>query len=273
MFTKVTFRLSGGPQPLILVPARVNGEGIYDFILDTGAGTSLLTPELAARLGVETIESKEGMGAAGKVKVSLGRVASLAVGDASAEGVEVAITNEVERIGAALGAHVDGVVGYNFLKDFAMTVDYGANNLRLARDAPEEMGDARARIKFRLANAAKPLVLVPALVEGAGEFQFALDTGASTTVISPDLAQAAGLHITPVPEMTGAGGTMHASVGEIESLSVGGARVENLTVMVVEFLGMLSQIVGAKLDGIIGYNYLREFKVGIDYPREILRLE
>jgi hypothetical protein len=29
----------------------------------------------------------------------------------------------------------------------------------------------------------------------------------------------------------------------------------------------------SRLDGIIGYNYLKEFKTTIDYPNEILRLE
>jgi len=35
---------------------------------------------------------------------------------------------------------------------------------------------------------------------------------------------------------------------------------------------MLSQAVGAKLDGIVGYNFLRDYKVVIDYPNELLSL-
>ena len=41
---KVKFRLAGGAQPLILLPVQVNGDGPFKFILDTGAGTSLLRP-------------------------------------------------------------------------------------------------------------------------------------------------------------------------------------------------------------------------------------
>jgi hypothetical protein len=36
------------------------------------------------------------------------------------------------------------------------------------------------------------------------------------------------------------------------------------------FLDMLSTAVGAKLDGIIGYNFLNLFRVTIDYPRTTL---
>jgi hypothetical protein len=34
----------------------------------------------------------------------------------------------------------------------------------------------------------------------------------------------------------------------------------------------LSLAVGAKLDGIVGYNFLRNYKVVIDYPGETLTL-
>jgi hypothetical protein len=35
---------------------------------------------------------------------------------------------------------------------------------------------------------------------------------------------------------------------------------------------MLSKIIGTRLDGIIGYNFLRHFKVVIDYPNETFAL-
>ena len=47
---KVKFRLAGGAQPLILLPVQVNGDGPFKFILDTGAGTSLLSSDLAKKL-------------------------------------------------------------------------------------------------------------------------------------------------------------------------------------------------------------------------------
>src|SRR5436305_15206781 len=86
---KVKFRLAGGAQPLILLPAHVNGRGPSDFILDTGAGTSLLSSELAKQLEVEIVGSKEGQGAGGRVSVSLGKVDSLGVGETNLPDVDV----------------------------------------------------------------------------------------------------------------------------------------------------------------------------------------
>jgi hypothetical protein len=63
MITEVPFHLAGAAQPLILVPTSVNGRGPFDFILDTGAGTSLVSLDLARQLGVATEQVKEGTSA------------------------------------------------------------------------------------------------------------------------------------------------------------------------------------------------------------------
>ncbi|MBI1729075.1 aspartyl protease family protein [Candidatus Acetothermia bacterium] len=271
MMTEASFRLAGGAQPLMLVPAFVNGKGPYEFILDTGAGTSLLTSELARQLGITPTETKEGMGAGGKVKVSLGKVESLAIGQAKIKEIQVAITEELQKIGAVIGAKIDGNIGYNYLRNFCLTLDYAKGTLRLIHAEDERMDPelkADAQIKFRLAHPAKPLILVPTLVNGKGPYQFALDTGASTTVISPELAQNLSIKSTSAAAMTGGGGKVQAAIGRVESLAVGGAKVEDLPVMVADFLVMLSQATGSKLDGIIGYNFLKEFRVTLDYPNE-----
>lgn len=276
MLTEVNFRLAGGEQPLILVPASVNGDGPHEFILDTGAGVSLLTPELAERVGVTITESTEGMGAGGKLAISLGIVESLSIGQAGAENVQVAITSELHRIGAVIGASVDGNVGYSYLKDFSLTLDYQKLTLQLIQADQETNVDdgsiESAEIKFKLAHPSKPLVLVPTFVNDEGPFIFALDTGASSTVLSSEIAQMLGIERTGIPQMTGAGGAMQGARGVVRSLAVGNARLENLTVATADFLTMLSQIVKTKLDGVIGYNFLRQFKVTIDYPNETLRL-
>src|SRR5947209_7724805 len=91
--SKVKFRLAGGAQPLILLPVQVNDCGPFDFIFDTGAGTSLLSRDLARQLAVKTIGSKEGQTAGGKVSVALATVDSLAVGETRLRDVDVGIVD------------------------------------------------------------------------------------------------------------------------------------------------------------------------------------
>src|SRR5436190_23014725 len=126
---KLKFRLAGGVQPLILLPVEVNGEGPFEFILDTGAGTSLLSAELAKKLEVKILGSKEGKSAGGAVSVSLGKVNSLAVAGLKVEDVDVGVV-DLSQIGKAVGANIDGDLGYNFLKNFRITIDYRENEIR-----------------------------------------------------------------------------------------------------------------------------------------------
>src|SRR5437588_7796416 len=77
---KVKFRLAGGAQPLILLPVEVNGAGPFEFILDTGAGTSLVSPEVARAVDLKILGSKQGQSAGGEVAVSLAKARSIVLG-------------------------------------------------------------------------------------------------------------------------------------------------------------------------------------------------
>ena len=117
--------------------------------------------------------------------------------------------------------------------------------------------------------------MVPAFVNGQGPFPFALDTGASRTVISTGLSRRLGLDLVQAPPMTAGGGSgrVSATVGWVESLRVGDNAVGRLEVMAAEFMTSLSEALGTPLEGIIGYNFLRQFTVTIDYPGARLRLD
>jgi predicted aspartyl protease len=270
---KVKFRLAGGAQPLILLPVHVNEHGPFDFILDTGAGTSLLTPELAKQLNVKIVGSKEGQSAGGKVAVSLAQAGSLAVGDARIDDVDLGIV-DLANVGKTIGAKIDGDLGYNFLKHFRLTIDY--HNCEIRFDDPKRVEtfgrSAKAALPIRLASPAKPLLLIDVRLNGRGPFQFAIDTGTSTTAITPQLAKELGIVSSPIGPGTTAGAQVDVRAGNIESFQLGGVKIDNMTVVVADFFEMLSAAIGAKLDGIVGYNFLCNYKVAIDYPGETLTL-
>ena len=271
--SKTKFRLAGGAQPLILLPVHVNDQGPFEFILDTGAGTSLLSSELAKRLAVKIIGSKEGQSAGGKVAVSLAKVGSVAVGETKLGEVDVGIV-DLAHIGRTVGAKIDGDLGYNFLKHFRVTINYRDCELRL--DDPKRVDTvargAQTEIPIRLANPAKPLILVDVHANGRGPFQFAIDTGTSTTAITSELAKQLDISTSPVGAGTTGGAAVDFHAGLLQSFQLGGAKIDNMAVVVADFFTMLSAAVGAKLDGIVGYNFLRNYKVVIDYLGETLTL-
>jgi len=205
--------------------------------------------------------------------VSLAKVDSLAVGETKVGDVDVGIV-DLAHIGKTIGAKIDGDLGYNFLKQFRITVNYRDGEIRF--DDPKRIesfgGAGRTEIPMRLASAAKPLILVDVYGNGRGPFQFAIDTGTSTTAITPELAKELGVSHSPIGVGTTAGAHVDITAGTLKSFQLGGARVDNLTVVVADFFAMLNAAVGAKLDGIVGYNFLRNYKVVIDYPGETFSL-
>jgi predicted aspartyl protease len=271
--SKIGFRLAGGAQPLILLPVQVNDRGPFDFILDTGAGTSLLSTEVAKELDIKVIGLKEGQSAGGEVSVSLAKVDSLTVAETKLEDVDVGIV-DLSHIAKTIGARIDGDLGYNFLKHFRVTIDYRDSLLRL--EDPKRLDSfvrgTMTETPIRLANPAKPLILVEIYANGRGPFQFAIDTGTSTTAIAPELAQVLGVQTSPVGAGTTGGAPVDFFAGSLQSFQLGGARIDNMAVVVAGFFAMLNSAIGAKLDGIVGYNFLRNYKVVIDYPGETLTL-
>jgi predicted aspartyl protease len=271
--SRLKFQLAGGAQPLILLPVQVNGEGPFQFILDTGASISLLSPLLAQRLRVEPNSSREGQSAGGRVAVSLAQVDFISLGDCRVSPLEVGIV-DLSQVARTVGANIDGDLGYNFLRHFRLTIDYGAAELRI--DDPKRFdyfGDrSLTEVPIRLAAPAKPLILVDAFIDGRGPFQFAIDTGTSTSAISAEAAATLGLKGTPIGAGTTPGAQVQVTAASVRSLQVGGAKIDDVNVVIGSFLAMLSEAAGTRLDGIIGYNFLRNFKVTIDYPNQQMTL-
>ncbi len=126
-----------------------------------------------------------------------------------------------------------------------------------------------ADVQFRI-NRAEPLIIVQVMVNDRGPFRFVIDTGASMTIISPGAAKRAGISSSGVnAKARGAGGHLDATVIKIRSLRLGTLLHTNLPAAIVS-LAMLNRTPRLKLDGILGYNLLRRYRVTIDYPRRTL---
>jgi len=267
----MTFRLTGAKRPLILLPVFVDRRGPYSFVLDSGAVSTVVSNELAEALALPRGEEQDGRGAAGTVTLVKSELPSLTVGQETLENVPVFVT-DLSFIGRAKGAQVDGALGHSFLKHFVMTLDYATNALTLSRPGGAERALDGCEVAFQSANAENPLVVVPVFVNEKGPYDFALDTGASSTAISLELAAEFGLATEKIP-LVGCGGSVPASRVRLSSLTVGASRQENLTAAASDFLAALNAALGTKLQGIVGYNFLRHYRVRLDYPRAALSLE
>jgi predicted aspartyl protease len=109
-------------------------------------------------------------------------------------------------------------------------------------------------------------------VNGKGPVDLILDTGATLTCLDDSLT-----HELNLPRRVGAVG-VGAGVGmagpvrllKVDSLRVGAAAASNITVCSLD-LRVLQQVSpGAR--GLLGLNFLKEFRVNIDFKRRVLQL-
>jgi predicted aspartyl protease len=118
------FKLAG-KEPIIVVKASVNRKGPYDFAVDTGASSTVLSKQTAQELNVTKNPStpKKGHGCCGPVDLSMTTVESVRVGNAEAKKLAVAIM-DLSTISKCIEIQLAGIIGYNFMKDYRVIIDY-----------------------------------------------------------------------------------------------------------------------------------------------------
>jgi len=257
-------------MPFILLPTFVNGAGPYDFVLDTGASRTTLTTSLAREVHVEPTEAKEARGVgSGRMAAWIGVAREISVGDTVVRNVDVGIVDALPKCTGGTG-----VLGYTFLRHCLTAIDYPRGRLafhELPGGVPRELLGG-SRIALRLASLARPIPLVaPRMADGL-ESTFLLDTGASSTVISPRLAARLGLAERAGGSVVGTAGELAARAADLPSLRLGEWQIEDLAVQVVDAFGPLSEAVGETVDGVLGYDVLSCFRVGLDYENGFLYL-
>ena len=140
-------------------------------------------------------------------------------------------------------------------------------------DEPEKV--PALPVPFKLAKRDKPLILLETLVNDQGPFRFVLDTGAGGTIIAPELAKKLGVKAderAKPDKATGAGGQLEIRFGAVKSLEVGETKIKRLKVGIMDLAG-ISKAIETDIDGIIGYNFLKKFRVTIDYPKRTVTFE
>ena len=124
-------------------------------------------------------------------------------------------------------------------------------------------------IQFRLLR--ETIVVVPVTVNGAGPFDFVLDTGTSTTLLDSDLARRLSLSALDRTQLRSVDGTQTVVRSSLSSLALASASVKNIEALVVDLRGL--KTVDSRIAGVLGQNFLSSFNYLLDYRRRSLTLE
>jgi hypothetical protein len=167
--------------------------------------------------------------------------------------------------------NMGGVIGYTTLKDYLVTVDYRNHTFRLDESNGKSY-DQLNWCEFRYIDDTH-LVGVPVKINNEGPFTFVIDTGAGGTVISTTLAKSLRLSMNPSEIICrGMGGDTQGYVVAIDQISVDSVSQEMIYVIALN-LDEVSPRGCLIRNGILGYPFLKDFRLLIDYPNRKFALD
>jgi predicted aspartyl protease len=280
----------------ILVRATLRSTGGRDtsglMLLDTGAGYLALDLGLARILGLA-----DSAAAAAAVDVVSRPLPRLELGSIQIDQVSPVISVDAGVVRRVTGRPVLGLLGQALLRDRVVVLDYSCRVLALlppeavpAAEAPGLHPALSARsvpVPFRLAGDGK--ILLRARVTASHgyaptELSLILDTGATKTVFFrealdrrlPGWRRWSSLTGLGAPTLTG---DARAEIVRVPGIEVGpraGSVARSgmdAAVLGGELHGLLEAAVREPVDGLLGYSFLKHFRIAIDYPRGVLWLD
>jgi predicted aspartyl protease len=173
-----------------IVKVSINGNGPYDFVLDTGANTTLVKRELLLKLNIPVRETVTVTTSVGESKYQCAIAQSIEIAGLSVEGLEIN-TLEGDEPGLPRG-QVQGILGENFLRHFDLLIDNKQHTLVLDRESSLEDTLSGEHLRFlafgsyqsdSTPNRIVVQLKVPSLL--LKPLFFVIDSGASSAVIYP----------------------------------------------------------------------------------------
>jgi predicted aspartyl protease len=124
---------------LVFFELQINGSEPVAFFLDTGFDFSIVDTDVAARLGLEVLETKNEAQPGGSVEMSRLAPSSLSIGKLEIENVHLTAA-PLSGAASFIGREFGGILGHDVLERFVVDIDYPNRRLRFL--APENWDHA-----------------------------------------------------------------------------------------------------------------------------------
>ncbi len=260
--TEVKFELVGN-RPIIQM--KINGrKEPLRFVLDTGSGITVISDSTAKALGIRPITRggfAKGIGGSGKFEIIYGFLRDVDIGAVSVRNVPVYI-RKFHSDG------IDGYIGLSLISKFLTTVDYGNGTFALRKKDSERTAEVNGTsVPLRLTSSG--FLSGEVQLEGfETPLNFIVDTGASVSVISSDIAT----HNAMAPHaqeermrVIGAAGiTEDVPSFLLPKVTMGAHSRSSITAIALD-LNLINEASGFEQAGILGGNFLKNYRMTFDF--------
>jgi predicted aspartyl protease len=262
-----------GPRGHLLMPAIINGSAQGTFALDTGASSTVITPEFAARVdSLKRGESAHAIGAHSTTSVEIVRLESLRLGELDI-GEGRAVIMDLSHVNGP-DMTLDGIVGNNYLDQFDVVIDLADSEaILLQRGSLSQSADGFVT-SVAIGDGHGKLIYLDIMLNGQ-LMKAILDTGSGRSIINSAGARALGAEFAPHETAADGHPGGHRLLARIDDVSIrlGDATLTHDSSLEVRDLSVFSSV-GSDDEPfvLIGTDLLNDRRVGIDYSARRLYL-
>lgn len=254
----------------IYLPVTINGR-LRNWVLDTGAGMSVIDSGFARELGLALDGDLTAAGAGGTAGFAMTDVPGFSLPGIEFGPQKMMSLDLAGLFKRRLGTDVVGILGYDFLSRFTTRIDFANRLVSFYR--PESLAySGTGSILDAPIVANVPTVTMTVDGRFSGKWRF--DIGAAGSAFNYPFAEANGLVDRPGPVIVGAGvgGAFRARVARYDSVQIAGFTVPH-PVFAVPFDPGSGALGSGEYAGIVGNDILRHFIVYLDYADQRIILE
>ncbi|HEY0428490.1 MAG TPA: aspartyl protease family protein [Pyrinomonadaceae bacterium] len=264
--TSVQFKLVQD-RPIIQVRINKTDEPL-NFVLDTGSGISVISERTAKKLKISSVArggTARGFGGDGKFEIVYGFLNRVSIGDVSIKNVPVYI-----RKFHSANESIDGYIGLSLISKFLTTIDYGDKSFTLKKKVPNAAPlDEKEALALPLRLTSAGFLSGEVQIEGVeSSLNFIVDTGASLSVISDELARSSELSNFVINEkirvIGSAGETSEMPLFMLPRVTFGNNTRNSIKAIALD-LDLINETSGFSQAGILGGNFLKNYRLTFDF--------
>lgn len=259
----VSFELA---NHLIVVKTKINNSSKdYNFAVDTGSGICILNKGVPAEIGLKPVGQTNTTDTSNTTAaLSQYQLDSISVDNNVVKNTPV-LEVDLTGMSAVAGRKIDGIIGDSFLRPFCICIDYKKKQLIFTKSEPSIPG------KYIIKTQERPQFVtlsVPMTINGAAIEGF-IDTGSSSFVVPVSFLEKLNISKEDRINIKGSmSDTLFSSQSatkdmllRIKSLEIGKFKLNNYPV---------NSYGGDAI--LLGYSFLSQFRITIDYPRNTVML-
>jgi len=263
----------------IVVQVKVNGKGPFNMLVDTDTDPSAIDAATAKELGLQ-IGANGSPASGGGTEANIvypTRLGTVEIGAISARDITAA-TIDLTKIGAGIGKPIHGVLGFSFLKDRIIQIDYANSKLRFFPVSPYPRIELTPNTVNTIALAFRREdgeVIVDSVFINNEKMRATLDTGSSGTfTLTPEAVTILKLNDQAQEGTTGQSigynGMYENESGVLKSVRLGRYSAES---MPAEFWLPNTGHDKKKFQVNIGNGFFQEFLMTFDFKSKIVVFE